>query len=282
MRSGDGRQDAGLWSDLAALRRYLWILVGAVLVGVVAALVLGAVVDTEREARFRANVVVNALPPLFGPPVLPGPFDYAAVAMSDPTIERVAAQHNLSPDELGPRLTAEPRVNSPEIDFTVTGDDALAIAGTWNTVFQEQVVNQTPLLFQDMTEPYRLQQDEAEALFLTAAQTAAANPDDLLNQAHLAATQENYETSVRLVQSYGVVQSTMAAQSFTVRAPHEYGGGLGSPTARVAAGAVVGLVLGVLLAVTLDTIDRRRGRTSDVDEAPPSLRRVEQHTGSSR
>ena len=56
----------------------------------------------------------------------------------------------------------------------------------------------------------------------------------------------------------------------------------GPRLARVAAGAVVGLVLGVLLAITLDTIDRRRCAQTQMDEAPPSLRRVEQHTGSSR
>jgi hypothetical protein len=269
-----------LWRDLGTLRRYIWVPLATVAVGVAAALLLGAYAEGEQEARFRSNVVVNALPPLFGPPVLPGPFDYAAVATSDATIEKVASQHSLSPEELSPRLTAEPRVNSPEIDFRVTGDDALAIADTWNAVFQSEVVTETPRILEALTEPYRLQRDEAEALFLAAAEAEATNPGDPLNQARLAATQENYETAVRLVQSYDVVQRSIAAQAFAVKAPHEFGGGLGSPTARIAAGALLGLVLGMLLALMLDAIDRRR--SAAIDEAPPSLRRVEQRTGSSR
>ena len=282
MTTGESRQGAGLGRDLSALRRYVWIPVLTVAVGVAAALLLGAFADGPREARFRSNVVVNALPPLFGPPVLPGPFDYAALATSDSAIERVAVQHNLTLEELKPRLTAEPRLNSPEIDFAVTGDDALAIAQTWNQVFGEEAIAETPRIQTELTLPYVEQRDEAAIRLNQAVNEAARLPDDAVAQAGLAAAQENYETASKLDQSYDIVRATMTAQSFTVKAPHEYGGGLGSPAARVAAGAVVGLVLGVLLAVMLDALDRRRARPDAIDEAPPSLRRVEQHTGSSR
>ena len=161
MRSGDGRQDAGLGRDLRALRRLLWIPVVTVAVGIGAALLLGAFADGTQEARFRSNVVVNALPPLFGPPVLPGLSTTPLWRRVTPRVEQVAAQHSLSPEELRPRLTAEPRVNTPEIDFTVTGEDALAIAETWNQVFGEEAIAQTPRIQTELTLPYVTQRDEA-------------------------------------------------------------------------------------------------------------------------
>jgi hypothetical protein len=282
VRRGDRRLDAGWWRDFAALRRYLWIPAITIAAGVAAAVLLGPLVSGDQEARFRTNVVVNALPPLFGPPVLPGPFDFAAVALNDNTVERVAAQHGLESQQLRPRLAAEPRVNSPEINFSVDGDDALAIAETWNRVFSEEVATRSPTILETLTEPYRHQRDEAEAQFLAAATAVAANPADPINQAQFAATQENYETALRLVQSYNVVNNTMTIQSFTVREPNEYGDGLGSMAGRIAAGAIIGLVLGVLLALLLDVMDRRKARADDIDQAPPSLRRVEQQTGSPR
>lgn len=282
MTSGDGRQDAGLWRDLSALRHYLWIPIVTIGLGVAAALVFGAIAGSEQEARFRTNVIVNALPPLFGPPVLPGPFDYAALATTDDIVSQAATQHGLTDDELRPRLVAEPRVNSPEIDFTVTGENALAIAQTWNRIFAEAASSQTPRIEEGLTQPYLIQRDQSAAKLTAATAAAASDPLDELLQADLAAAQENYETASRLVQSYEVVANTMAAQSFTVKAPHEYGGGLGSTPARIAAGAVIGLIAGVLLVLVLDALDRRRRRAEHLDEAPPSLRRVEQRSGSSR
>src|SRR5437870_13704916 len=66
----------GLAADLSAIRRYIWLPVLAVVVAVGAALVAGALTPSSSEARFRMNVLVDALPPLFGPPALPSPFDY--------------------------------------------------------------------------------------------------------------------------------------------------------------------------------------------------------------
>ena len=55
------------------------------------------------EARFRANVVVDALPPLFGPAVLPGPFDYAKLATSDAVVQHVARETGVTPDAAASR-----------------------------------------------------------------------------------------------------------------------------------------------------------------------------------
>ena len=92
MRNSALARDTGLWRDMAALRRYFWLPLAAVAVAVVAVLGLGAVLGDSGEARFRVNVVVDALPPLFGPAVLPGPFDYAAVATSDAVVADVATR----------------------------------------------------------------------------------------------------------------------------------------------------------------------------------------------
>jgi hypothetical protein len=274
--------EPALWRDLGALRRRWWIPVVTVVAGIAAALAAGLLTDGSDEARFRANVVVDALPPLFGPPVLPGPFDYAAVATSDAVVAPVSAEHGLSAEELRPRLSAEVRANTTEIDFAVTGNDALLIADTWNRIFAEQAEAQTPAIQARLTEPYVAQRDEAASRLDAASAEATANPDDAIAQAGLAAAQENYETAARLVQSYDIVRETMSAQSFTVRAPHDYGPILGPPLARAATGAVAGLVVGVLLVVILDALERRRVRADAKTAAPPALRRVEERTGSSR
>ena len=269
------RRDAGLWRDLRALRRYIWIPVAGVVVGVAAALLAGAFASGGDEARFRATVVVDALPPLFGPEVVPGPFDYARVATSDEVVAEVAAQHGTTADALRPRLSAVPRVNTPEIAFKVTGDGALAIASTWNDAFARAAANQTPALTRELTAPYGTQRKEAAARLQTASASAAANPDDAVAQGELAAAEENYQTASQLTQSYDVVASTITAQSFTVKAPHDYTGGLGSTPARVAAGALIGLVAGVLAAVGLDALMRRRSR-DEAEQVPPSLRPIEE------
>jgi capsular polysaccharide biosynthesis protein len=274
--------ESGLRRDLGVLRRLWWIPVLTVFVGIAAGLAAGWIANGDEQARFRANVVVNALPPLFGPPVLPGPFDYAAIATSDEVIERVAAEHGMPADDLRPRLAAEVRPNTSEIDFTVTGESSLAIATTWNRVFGEEASAQTPAIQARLTAPYILQQQEAAARLDAASAQAAANPDDPVARSALAAAEENFETASRLVQSYDIVRQTMTAQSFTVRAPHEFGAALGPPAARVAAGAVAGLVIGVLLVLTLDLLERRRASSEEVESSPPSLRRVEERTGSSR
>jgi hypothetical protein len=226
--------------------------------------------------------VVNALPPLFGPAVLPGPFDYAAIATGDAVAEQVAAEHDLTPDALRPRLSANVRANTTEIDFIVTGDDALSIARTWNRVFGEEAANRTGALQTELTQPYADQRDQAAVRLEEAYALAAANPQDALAQAGLAAAQDNYETAARLMDSYDIVRQTMTAQAFTLKTPHEYGDVAGPLPARLAAGALAGFVVGVLLIAMLDVLDRRRARDAALDETPSALRRVEERTGSSR
>jgi len=267
-------RDAALWRDLAAIRRYFWLPLVAVAVAVGAALALGAVVSDTNEARFRVNVVVDALPPLFGPPVLPGPFDYAAVATSDALVADVAAKTGTTPEDLRPRLAAEPRVNSPEINLTVTGKDALAVARAWEASFREATPRETPGLEQGLVEPYRAQLEQARAQLQTAAAAAAADPGDAVLEQGLAAAEENYKTASMLVQSYDTVTATMKAQAFTVKAPHEYRGGLGSMPARVSAAAAIGLLAGVVGALVLDMILRRRAESVyGVEDTPVTTQR---------
>src|SRR5438105_10812983 len=80
----------GLAADLSAIRRYVWLPIVAVIVAVGAALVAGVVTPSSSEARFRMNVVIDALPPLFGPPALPSPFDYPRLATRDDLAPGVA------------------------------------------------------------------------------------------------------------------------------------------------------------------------------------------------
>src|SRR5439155_15429979 len=107
----------GLAADLSVIRRYVWLPVVAVIVAVGAALVAGVLTPTSSEARFRMNVVVDALPPLFGPPALPSPFDYARLAMSDDIVRDVANQSGVTLEQLKPRLSAQASAQRADIDF---------------------------------------------------------------------------------------------------------------------------------------------------------------------
>jgi hypothetical protein len=270
-----GQQIAGgaLGRDLTALRTFAWLPILTIVLGVLAALALGAFSTGESQARFRANVLVDALQPLFGPPVLPGPFDYAALATSDAVIDDVADATGAAPDSLRARLRAEPRVNSTEITFSVRGDDALAIARAWESAFAQAAASETAAIQRRLVEPYREQLAQARAQLESASVAARSSPDDAVLAQELAAAEENYETASKLVQSYDVVAATMTARSFTTRAPHAYGGGVGSMPSRAAAGAVIGLVAGVLGGLGLAYVRSHRGE--DLPQAPPSsLRRA--------
>lgn len=261
--------ETGIGRDMSAIRPFLWLPIVTTALAVAAALLLGFFTTSDGEARFRANVVVDALPPLFGPPILPGPFDYAALATSDVVVNEVAAEMGVPAAELAPHLHAEPRVNTPEIDFTVTGDDALAIAEAWERAFGAAVGPATPELQAQLIEPYREQLEQARVQL--AAATLAASAGGPAADQRLAAAEENYETASRLVQSYEVVAATMSATSFPVKAPHAYTSGLGSPAARFGAAIAAGLVVGIIGAFALAFV---RGRHDDDDEAlaPPSIR----------
>lgn len=257
MRSNVVSRDAGLWRDLRALRRFFWLPVATVAIALGAALGFGAVTDGSTEARFRVNVVVDALPPLFGPAVLPGPFDYAGLATSEDVVTDVARRMGTPADALRPRLRAEPRPNSPEINLTVTGSDALAVARAWEAALQTAAAAQTPAIESKLVAPYREQQERARDQLERAAAAAAPNPADAVLAQELAAAEENYKTASMLVQSYDTVAATMKAQAFTVKAPHEYRGGLGSWPARLGAGVAIGLLVGVVGAIALDRLLRR-------------------------
>lgn len=273
---------AGLAPDLAALRRYFWLPLASLAVAVAAALVIGAASSGSGEARFRANVVVDALPPLFGPAVVPGPFDYARLATGDAVVEDVARQSGLAAEQIKPRLTAEARFNKPEIDFKVTGANALAVARTWQRVFSDAAEQQTPAIERALVQPYARQLEQASRQLDRSAEAARVSPNDRAAQQQLKAAEENYETASKLAQSYEVVAATMKAQAFTVVAPHTQSAGVGSTAGRLGAAVAIGLLAGVIGALLLDYAKRRRAPAmGSHDSAPPALRReAERRSGS--
>jgi hypothetical protein len=255
-RSGSTR-DSGLWRDLATLRRYAWLPATTIVIALVVALVIGELRPSSGEARFRENVVVDALPPLFGPAVLPSPFDWAGVATSDGVIERVASEQGLTTEQLRPRLKAEARFNTPEIDFTVRGSRALAIARSWRGAFADAAARQSGDLERQLTQPYQRQLDEARGMLEQRAAEVKASPDDPVAQQQLVAAKENYATASKLSQSYEVVARTMKATSLGVESPHEQRAGVGSTAGRIGAALAIGLLVGVLGALALSAASRR-------------------------
>ena len=153
----------GLAADLSAIRRYIWLPVLAVIVAVGAALVAGVLTPSSSEARFRMNVVVDALPPLFGPPALPSPFDYARLATSDDVVRNAANQSGVAFEQLKPRLSAQASVQRADIDFRVTGTGARGVAHAWQEAFQSAAAAQTPALERAMTQQYTRQLEEARS-----------------------------------------------------------------------------------------------------------------------
>lgn len=249
---------SGLGHDLSAIRRFGWLPVATLVVAVAGALALGALRPSSREARFRATVAVSALPPLFGPAVTPSPFDYARLATSDGVIGSVSTQTGVPVAPLRDNLRAQAQFNSAQIDFRVTGDNALAVARAWQGVFADAVAKETPAIERLLVQDYARQLDQARALLQQRAAEAAANPDDPVIASELKAAQDNYETASRLSQSYQVVASTMKAQALTAVAPHERSAGLGSTAGRLGAAVAVGLLAGVAGALALDYARRRR------------------------
>lgn len=262
--------ETGVGRDLSAIRPFLWLPIVTTAIAVAVALLLGLFASDGGEARFRANVVVDALPPLFGPPILPGPFDYATLATSDAVLNQVASETNTPAEDLAPRLRAEARVNTPEIDFFVTGDNSLAVAQSWERAFAAAVGPATPAIQEQLVQPYRDQLEQARLQLARA--TLTADQGGSAADQELAAAQENYETAARLVQSYEVVAATMSATSFPVKAPHTYTSGLGSTPARVGAAIAIGLVSGIIGACALAYVRSRRDDDDDAGMAPPSIR----------
>ncbi len=275
MRAGIGQGRAGGVSrDWGAIRRYLWLPVAAVAVAVAVALITGALWPTSGDARFRSTVLVDALPPLFGPAVLPSPFDYAKLATSDPVLRGVAQRTGVTTAQLRPRLSAQAQFNRAEIEFRVTGAGALGIARAWQQAFADAAAQQTPALERLLAAPYARQLDEARAQLEQQARAAAASPGDPAAQQQLKAAEANYETASQLSQSYEVVARTMTAQAVFPIPAREERTGLGSTPGRLGAAVAVGLLAGVLGALALDVAARRRGATSSPEpiDARPAFR----------
>jgi hypothetical protein len=264
---------SALGRDLGALWHYSWLPLATLLVSVSAALLIGALRPGSGEARFRENVIIDALPPLFGPAVAPSPFDYARLATSDGVLQQVSQQSGLPVERLRLRLNAEARFNRPEVDFTVTGDNALTLARTWQQAFADAAAQQTPDIVRLLVQPYARQLDEARGLLEQRAAEAKANADDPVVKQQLTAAEENFETASKLSQSYDVVAKTMKATALGVVAPHEQSAGIGSTAGRLGAAVAIGLLLGVIGVLALDYAVRRRAAASEPDvDAPPVLR----------
>ena len=264
---------SALGRDLGALWHYSWLPLATLLVSVSAALLIGVLRPGSGEARFRENVIIDALPPLFGPAVAPSPFDYARLATSDGVLQQVSQQSGLPVERLRPRLNAEARFNRPEVDFTVTGDNALALARTWQQAFADAAAQQTPDIVRLLVQPYARQLDEARGLLEQRAAEAKASADDPVVKQQLTAAEENFETASKLSQSYDVVAKTMKATALAVVAPHEQSGGVGSTAGRIGAAVAIGLLLGVFGVLALDYAMRRRAAGGEPDaDAPPVLR----------
>jgi hypothetical protein len=270
--------ETAIGRDLNAIRPFFWLPVATTAFAVTCALILSLFLPSDGEARFRSTIVVDALPPLFGPPVVPGPFEFTGLATSDAVVRELARQTGTTPEDLGSRLHAKPRANTPQIDVSVKGDDALPIAEAWERIFIAAVPEAAPDIQSELLEPYRTQLEQAR-LQLTQA-TLAFESGDAASVQRLGAAEENYATASRLVQSYEIVGGSMRVAAITVEAPHMHSGGLGSTRARVGAALATGVVSGVAGAMALAYI---RGRADDDDDssmAPPSLRRVETRAGS--
>ena len=269
-------QGTALARDLGALRRYFWFPLATLAVAVVVALTINAVRPGDSEARFRENVVVDALPPLFGPAVLPSPFDYARLASSDGVLTEVAGNSGVPVDQLRGRLNVEVRPNRPEVDFRVTGSASLRLARIWREAFAGAAARQTPDIERLLVQSYARQLDEARAVLEQRASDAARSPDDAVARQQLAAAQENFETASKLSQSYDVVAKTMRASSLPVVAPHTQSAGVGSMAGRLGASVAIGLLVGVGGVIALDVASRRRDRNRAPEpvEAPTAFRRT--------
>lgn len=276
--SSRGREP-GLVRDLGALRRYFWLPATTLVLAVVAALAIGAVHSTSGEARFQENVLIDALPPLFGPPVLPSPFDYARLATSDGVLQQVSQQSGVTVDQLRGRLSATAQFNRPEVDFTVKSGNALTLARTWQQAFADAAAQQTPDIQRLLVQLYARQLDEASAALEQRAADAKASPDDPVIQQQLKAAEENYEIASKLSQSYEVVAKTMKANAVAVVAPHERSAGIGSTAGRLGVAVAIGLLAGVIGALALDYAARRRPTASEPEllDARPGMRSRRRH-----
>ena len=70
------------------------------------------------------------------------------------------------------------------------------------------------------------------------------------------------------------VRERFSAQAFTVVGPHVQSGGVGSTRGRLGAAVAIGLLAGIIGAVLLDVVMRRRASgAGSLDQAPAAMRR---------
>ncbi len=263
------REDLG--RDLRALRRHLWFPAAAIVVALAAGAGLALARGSSSEAQFRLRIDTVALAPLYGPPVLPNSFDYAAFAIdpqiTGPLAQRLRDQNIPGADDIAGRLKPAPRLDQPSVDFTVKGDHALAIATAWRDVFTEVLPAALPELERRATVDYQHQLDHA-ANELMGRQAEAASGDDTAANLALAAAKENYQVAQQLLQSYDVVGQTMHVNVTRQSEPHLTRSGPLDWAARLGAALAFGLVVGVIGAVALEARSRPRG--SGRREAAPA------------
>ena len=259
-------ESEGLGRDLLALRRHLWFPVTALILALAVAAGVGLAFSPSEEAAFRIRVGLSALPPIFGPPILPSTEDVARLGTSSEALERasgtLAAEGiEVSPEELAGRVSASVGGGEGVISFTVkdgNGERALATARAWESAFAAVAQEQAPELERRAAAGYQTQLDLAASLLEEKRQAAAAEGPDSPAQQELGAAQENYQVASRLQQSYELVARMLRVDVVTERTPYLKGGAALDWAGRMGAAAAFGVVVGVLGALGLEVLARRR------------------------
>jgi len=267
-------ESEGLGRDLLALRRHLWFPVAALVLALAVAAGVGLAFSPSDEAAFRVRVRLSALSPLFGPSILPSTEDLARLAVSPEVLERasgaLAAEGiQVSAEEMAGRVSASVGGGEGAIGLTVkdgNGERALATARAWESAFAAVAQEQAPELERRAAVDYQAQIDVAASLLEEKRQAAAGQGPDSPAQQELEAARENYQVASRLQQSYEVVARMLRLDLMTERAPYLKGGAALDWAGRMGAAVAFGVVVGVLGALGLEVLARRRLR----DVAPPA------------
>lgn len=267
-------ESEGLGRDLLALRRHLWFPVAALVLALAVAAGVGLAFSPSDEAAFRVRVRLSVLSPLFGPPILPSTEDLARLAVSPEVLERasgaLAAEGiQVSAEEMAGRVSASVGGGEGVIGLTVkdgNGERALATARAWESSFAAVAQEQAPELERRAAADYQAQLDVAASLLEEKRQAAAGQGPDSPAQQELEAARENYQVASRLQQSYEVVARMLRVDLITERAPYLKGGAALDWAGRMGAAVAFGVVVGVLGALGLEVLARRRLR----DVAPPA------------
>ena len=267
-------ESEGLGRDLLALRRHLWFPVAALVLALAVAAGVGLAFSPSDEAAFRVRVRLSVQSPLFGPPILPSTEDLARLAVSPEVLERasgaLAAEGiQVSAEEMAGRVSASVGGGEGAIGLTVkdgNGERALATARAWESAFAAVAQEQAPELERRAAVDYQAQIDVAASLLEEKRQAAAGQGADSPAQQELEAARENYQVASRLQQSYEVVARMLRVDLITERAPYLKGGAALDWAGRMGAAVAFGVVVGVLGALGLEVLARRRLR----DVAPPA------------